>query len=646
MIPPIRKLTLVALRRDKKKVLDAVAKSGCCEIADCYPFAHTRAETGNAETAEELARVAVAMRFFEEQRSLYEQAHPKNRRQKPLFACRREVRYADFAKFAKKLPALFALVETLEGLHRRREQLLEERSACAREREELAPFACFPEPLSHLTGTAHTALFLVQLNRLPDLPEGCEKRQLADAAMEEVWLVACPRSNRGPVEEALLAAGGRLCAVRGSLPAAERVGACALREAEIAAELDALAACVACSDAMLLEQGYDALAARQEREELAGRFRYTEEAFVLSGWVPEPAEETLRECVTAVSPSASLRFSLPEEGDEPPTVTRNGRLVSAFEAVTNMYSVPSPYERDPNLFVMIFFLIFFGIMLSDAGYGIILAVGAFLLLRFAKPDTGMKRMILVLGLGGLSTVLWGTLFGGWFGITLSPDSPSGIVRFLNRLKWFGPLEQPLWMLGLCMGLGVVQILFGMGIRMVDLWKAGTRLDAVLDVGTWYLFFAGVGLWGVSLLPAAAACGPVGKWVMLAALLLLVATQGRRERGIFKKIGKGLASLYGLVGYLSDVLSYARLFGLGLATGVIALVMNTLAVMLFANPWTALLGVAVAAGGHIFNLAINVLGAYVHDCRLQYIEFFSRFYTGGGRTFCPMLEGLRYHKIVG
>ena len=158
------------------------------------------------------------------------------------------------------------------------------------------------------------------------------------------------------------------------------------------------------------------------------------------------------------------------------------------------------------------------------------------------------------------------------------------------------------------------------------------------------FFLGLGMFAASSFPKLFPLRLGGLECMAGGLLLLLLTQGRRERGIFKKIGKGLASLYGLVGYLSDILSYARLFGLGLATGVIALVMNTLAVMLFANPWTALLGVVIAAGGHLFNLAINVLGAYVHDCRLQYIEFFSRFYTGGGRVFRPMLSGLKYNVV--
>lgn len=200
------------------------------------------------------------------------------------------------------------------------------------------------------------------------------------------------------------------------------------------------------------------------------------------------------------------------------------------------------------------------------------------------------------------------------------------------------------MLGLCMGLGVVQILAGMALRFAALVKEGKLFDALFDVGSWFLFFLGLGMFAASSFPKLFPLRLWGLECMAGGLLLLLLTQGRRERGIFKKIGKGLASLYGLVGYLSDILSYARLFGLGLATGVIALVMNTLAVMLFANPWTALLGVVIAAGGHLFNLAINVLGAYVHDCRLQYIEFFSRFYTGGGRVFRPMLSGLKYNVV--
>lgn len=661
MILGMRKLTLVALDAERNSVLDVLAWSGCCEVVDTYPFDRTEPPGGDAAARsaalrESLSELSVALRFSEQQRALWEKSHPAKTRDKPLFSCRRSLTYEEFRGIAGKGVEVGAELARLGDLRARSASLCAELSQkealCAR----ILPFAAFPEPLSALAGTPNTAFFLGTVScraeavdalsrRVPD----CECKLFASEGSEEiagaVLFVACPREE----EETLRA---ELPSVRFSPCVAEVDGVPARELSRLRGEceearlaLDAIAEETLLGEKTeLLEDWFDYLTSLLERAEDAESFRYTQKTFVLNAWVPENAVGLVEEALRSAAPACEVSFSLPEESDEPPTLAKNKKLVAPFEAVTNMYSVPSPYERDPNLFVMIFFLIFFGIMLSDAGYGLVLAAGAFLLLRFAKMETPTRRMIFILGLGGVSTLLWGTLFGGWFGISLSADSPSAVIRLLNRLKWFSPLEEPLLMLGLCMGLGVVQILAGMALRFAALVKEGKLFDALFDVGSWFLFFLGLGMFAASSFPKLFPLRLWGLECMAGGLLLLLLTQGRRERGIIKKIGKGLASLYGLVGYLSDILSYARLFGLGLATGVIALVMNTLAVMLFSNPWTALLGVVIAAGGHLFNLAINVLGAYVHDCRLQYIEFFSRFYTGGGRVFRPMLSGLKYNVV--
>ena len=655
MILGMRKLTLVALDAEKDAVLDALAWSGCCEIIDTYPFDRTDASDGGAARRaaalrDNLSAVSAALRFEEAQRALREKEHPKERRDKPLFSCRRTLTYEQFCGIAGRGTAVREELARSERRRARQSELLAEIARNEAEIARLSPFAVFPEPLSVLEGTRGTAFLLgiapcgkEELGSLSARFPDCEIKDFGEAEGGRVLFFAVPRAELEALRGELAPLRFLPCPTSGGKPAEElasRRDACARARLELAS----LAEESAGANIGLLEDWSDYLTSLLERAEDAERFRYTQRTFVLNAWVPENAAELIEEALRAAAPSCEVSFSLPEEGDEPPTLARNGRLVAPFEAVTNMYSVPSPYERDPNLCVMIFFLLFFGIMLSDAGYGLVLAAGAFLLLRFARMETPVRKMLFILGFGGVSTVLWGTLFGGWFGITLSADSPSAVIRFLNRLKWFSPLEEPLLMLGLCMGLGAVQILTGMGLRFAALVREGKLLDALMDVGSWFLFFLGLGMFGISSFPGLFPLRLWGLEAMAGGLAVLVLTQGRHERGLLRKIGKGFSSLYGLVGYLSDLLSYARLFGLGLATGVIALVMNTLAVMLFSNPWTAVLGVAIAAGGHLFNLAINVLGAYVHDCRLQYIEFFSRFYTGGGRVFRPMLSGLRYNVV--
>ena len=656
MILGMRKMTLVALEADREAVLDALAWSGGCELIGTYPFDKTQSSGADAADrraalGRERAELSALLRFFEERREVFEKDRPERRRDKPLFACRREIGFGRLREIGTRGEDAAAEILRLSERRARRTRLLAEIAEKEGFCERLAPFAVFPEPLETLTETKTVLFFLGTVSASAEECVALAK-EFPDCAFRVygerepfVLFSACPRDRAESLRARLTAFGFSSCPQEERGVPAKTLsrlrGDCARARLELIALDEEIATG---TDSVLLEDWFDHLGAELERAAAAEDFRYTQKTFVCNAWVPENATDLLDEALHSVAPTCSVSFSLPELCDQPPTLAKNKKAVAPFEAVTNMYSVPSPYERDPNLFVMIFFLIFFGIMLSDAGYGLILAAGTYLLLRFVKMETPMRRMVFILCLGGVSTVFWGILFGGWFGITLSPDSPSAVLRFLNRLKWFGPLEQPLLMLGLCMGLGAVQILASMGLRFAALVREGKPLDAVLDVGVWFLFFAGLGILSLSAFPALFALKMPGLGVMLGALCLLVLTQGRREKGLLRKLGKGLASLYGLVGYLSDLLSYARLFGLGLATGVIALVMNTLAVMLFQNPWTAALGVIVAAGGHLFNLAINVLGAYVHDCRLQYIEFFSRFYTGGGRVFRPMLSELKYNVI--
>ena len=642
---PVRKFTVAALRKDRTAVFRTLAAGGCCEIAACYPYRDTVPDEVRSEQPEQkAAHIDACLRFRSEQVALAARKLRRLRPDRPVLEQRREISMRVLSEFSRKLPALAEELRTLEALRVRRDALRGERESLVRVRQTLLPFLEYRGRLSGLRRTERTAFLLVS-SPSPLRLEECQTETLSGGDRPLV-LIACPLAREEEVRSALLSAGAAVCPTDFPGTAAEWTGELLKREKKIAEELQSLAACAAATDESLLRQGYDYYLAEAEREAFVRECRRTQECFFLSGWVPVTAVETLREQLASVSGSARIWFSLPEEGDEPPTYLRNHPIVAPFESVTNLYSVPAPGERDPNLFVMIFFLIFFGMMLSDAGYGIILAVGAFCAMRFLHPETATRRMLFVLALGGVSTVLWGTLFGGWFGIELSPDSPSAAVRFLHSLKWFSPLEEPLLMLALCVVLGILQILVGMALHLADLLRNRAYADAFCDVGVWFVFFFGLGAVGIASFPGLEQFGTAGLWIMLAALLLVVATAGRRKKGVFARILAGFGGLYALVGYLSDVLSYTRLFGLGLATGVIALVMNTLAFLLFQNPWTAIFGVAIAAGGHIFNLAVNVLGTYIHDCRLQYIEFFSRFYTGGGHSFRPMLSGLRFHKIIG
>ncbi len=396
------------------------------------------------------------------------------------------------------------------------------------------------------------------------------------------------------------------------------------------------------------KQLYDYYSFKLEKINAQGEFRRTEKelAYVLEGWVPSNKIDLVEKQIDKHFENIVVEVTDPEENDTPPTLTNNGKIVKAFESVTNMYSTPSYKENDPNLAMTIFFFIFFGFMLSDAGYGLILAIACSVLLKFFKLESGMKNLVIILALGGVSTIIWGIIFGGFFSITVE-----GTI--FEKIMWFAPLDNPIGALAIALGLGVIQILFGMGMKAAELFKRGQWVDALCDIGSWYVLFAGIGVFALGMVPGFEAVGNIGMYIAIAGVALLILTQGRAQKNIFMKLFKGVSSLYGIVNYVSDILSYARLFGLGLASGVVGMVFNIIAgvfmdilggIPVVGTVLGLIVAVVFILFGHTLNIGINVLGAYVHDCRLQFIEFFSKFYEGGGHIFVPLGTNTKFVKV--
>jgi V/A-type H+-transporting ATPase subunit I len=252
---------------------------------------------------------------------------------------------------------------------------------------------------------------------------------------------------------------------------------------------------------------------------------------------------------------------------------------------------------------------------------------------------GMKyQMIKLFFYCGLATAFWGLMFGGWFG-----DIVAVVGRtFFNADVsippiWFDPLENPMKLLIFCFILGAVHIFVGMGLAAWLSIKDGRPWDAVFDVGLWYILLIGATLLLIGVVPE------IAKWMAIIGVVGIIITGGRNKKGLGKLVG-GLGSLYGITGYLSDVLSYSRLLALGLASSVIASVVNTMGS--FGGPGVkgVILMIIAFVIGHTYNFAINSLGSFVHSCRLQYVEFFGKFYESGGEAFQPFGENTKYIAI--
>lgn len=366
-----------------------------------------------------------------------------------------------------------------------------------------------------------------------------------------------------------------------------------------------------------------------ERERSILKLGETGSAFMLEGWVIADTVGNVEKTLLESAPESYISFRDPEKDEIPPTAVENPSVVKPFEAVTNMYAVPSSKGVDPNILVSIFYFLIFGMMIGDAAYGALLSVGAFAVLRLKKP-TGMFKMITtVLMICGISTIFWGIIFGTVFSI----ESVS-LIALVN------PNTDPIILLVLCIGMGILHIFAGIIFGMYKDIKRGDILGAIFDRFSWIMVIAG----GIMLL-LGGDLGSIGFYALIGGLVILLLTQGRHKKGVIKKITGGLASIYGVTGYISDILSYCRIFGMGLATTVIAQVFNTIGGMLMGHWFGYIFAIVVLTVGHTFNIAINVLGAFVHTARLQYIEFFNKFYEGGGRTFMPLAVRAKNHRLM-
>ena len=309
-----------------------------------------------------------------------------------------------------------------------------------------------------------------------------------------------------------------------------------------------------------------------------------------------------------------------------------------------MYSLPLATEIDPTAIMAPFYFIFFGLMLSDAAYGIILSAACFALMKKFKLEGTMKKLVKLLFFGGISTFIWGALFGGWFGDAVAVFTRTFLGREIAMpVIWFDPLEEPMTLLIFSIILGAIHLFVGMGIQAYMLIKDGKPWDALFDIGFWYMLIIGLVLFALGG-SVAAILSTIGMWLAIVGAVGILLTGGRNKKG-FGKITGGLGSLYGITSYLSDALSYSRLLALGLATGVVAKVVNILGSLAGSGIVGLIVFIAVFLFGTVFNLAINVLGAYVHSCRLQYVEFFGKFYTGGGKGFVPLTENTKFVKII-
>jgi len=380
------------------------------------------------------------------------------------------------------------------------------------------------------------------------------------------------------------------------------------------------------------------------------------------GWVAPERIGELRTLVAETTPKSNVERRKRDPSQAPVNI-ENPPVIRNFEVVTRIMGLPKGGSLDPTPTLAVFFTIMFGLGFSEAGYALVLLVASIFLMRLPRVRTSVRKVSVVIFWASLSTLIVGALFGSWFG--LNPQSVSagddllphmeflvsiGIIPFLQGLQIMNPLEGILPLIAFIVGLGIVHLLAGTVLGAVQAYRKGDQEGAFLDNLSWSILL---------LLIVATVLTPVARSLFIGLLIVygvfMILASGRNVAGPVKRIANGTFNLYlALIGYLGDTLSYLRLVAIGLATAIIARVIGTLATLAGAplvegGGFSLVLGYVIMAiifvGGHLFNIALNVLGTYVNVGRLHFVEFFKQFFEGGGEELQPFKRSQKYSKIV-
>ena len=651
-IVKMKRLRVIALAAQRDALLQRLLHAGCVEVTE------PQAELSDPEWMALLKRDTSDLSEVKARQNAVNSALEALQKYAPekrgLFIHRRAIREKEFLSNAAMNSALHSAAE-INTRVQRISQLYTQENRLTGQRAGLVPWSGLDLNLN-TSGTEHAR---VSFHTCPAAVDLAEVRQaLAQAAPSaelfpvsadrelQYLLIMCHRAESEAVTEAVRpwsfsavtfkelngTAAENIARIDGEL---EEIRA---RREKTAEEITAMAEC-----RRDLQVCADRLTAELSKESAKERLLTNGTVVFLEGWISEPGIPKAE--AEMLKFACAWETAEPLEEEEPPVLLHNPKWMTPINMVTEMYALPAYRGIDPNPLIFWFFLFFFGFMFADVAYGIIIWAICFVISRKYNPKGTMGYMFRLGQYMGISTFICGVFTGGFFGDVIPKVAeqmfgipleglPQWLQTFSNGII-VNPINDPMTTLILAIAIGVVQLVFGQCIHIYMGFRDGTAVDSLLDVVPWWLFFASIGI---------VAAGQPWWWI-LAGCVILVATQGHTKRGFFGKLLGGVASLYDVTSWLSDILSYSRLMALMLATSVIASVMNTLGTLGGLSVGGVILFVLVFIIGHVFNVGVNIIGTYVHAARLQYLEFFGKFYEEGGQAFRPMTYNTKYVDII-
>ena len=631
----MKHLRLLGMESEREALLKAMQDMECVEISSIDESEETL-KSGFAKPDDKaLMSAQEASRAYRTALASLDRFAPEK---KGMFRKRQGVSRAAFFSAESEENARTA-AETINKDTRRLGEIESERTKNEALRATLAPWLTVDAPLGGADGALAVFFGTVGLNvtddalkALADSLDGLLTWQQASSDRSlRYLLVMCHRSVKERALSALRDLGFSTVSFRGMTGTAkendkalaENLAALEKERQEIEQRIAGLGGK---REALLEASDRAAIALR--REEAKSRLVGTDKVFLLEGWLPADRCAEIEKTLKPFTCAIETREPTEDEYPQVPVQLKNNKLTRPLNMVTEMYSLPAYGTLDPNPLMAPFFILFYGIMMADMGYGLLMMIASVIISKKYRPKGTSGELFSLLGLCGISTFIMGALTGGFFGDFLTQlvaiVSP-GTVFALPKL--FDPLDDLTMILIGSMALGMVQIVTGMAISLIEKCKRKKFLDAFFEEITWWIVFIGIAL-------LALGKGAAVLYVGCALVLLGPIVQGKgwgKLTGVF-------GSLYNHVtGYFGDILSYTRLMALMLAGSVIAQVFNMLAAM----PGNVIAFIIISMLGNAMNFGLNLLGCYVHDLRLQCLEFFNKFYVDGGKPFRPMTLDTEY-----